>query len=186
MDNFGLSILICRVAGGNLECLEDIFHEMKDSVYAFAYTVTRQKQAAEDILQETMLQIAESAKRFKLYGNPRAWVMTIARNIAFNFIRQTGRETELNENISDGAVPLEHWVTGELSAVSLLDSLTLSEREIVVLHVISGLKHREIAKLLDIPLGTVCWKYNQSMKKLKENYIVGESVQKQSFFTHRI
>ena len=41
------------------------------------------------------------------------------------------------------------------------------ERNIIVLHVLSGLKHREIAKILDMPLATVLSKYHRGLKKLK-------------------
>ncbi len=41
------------------------------------------------------------------------------------------------------------------------------EKEIVILHSVGDLKHREIAKLLDKPLGTVTWTYNQAIKKLR-------------------
>lgn len=168
VDRFALSVGIRRIAGGDLDALEEIFKEMKNSIYAFAYMYVGDRQTAEDILQETMLQIAESAKNFRVYGNPRAWIMAIARNIAANWLRKTGRETEFSENFADRSTPFEYRVTGELSALSLLESLTIREREIVVLHVISGLKHREIAKILNIPLGTVCWKYSESIKKLRE------------------
>ena len=53
------------------------------------------------------------------------------------------------------------------SALKLLDE---TERRIVILHAASGLKHREIAKQLDIPLPTVLSKYARAIKKLKKTY----------------
>ena len=46
--------------------------------------------------------------------------------------------------------------------------LNSEELEIVLLYVVSGYKHREIAKILDKPLGTILWSYNNSIKKLKK------------------
>ena len=43
-----------------------------------------------------------------------------------------------------------------------------TERQIVILHVLWGYKHREIASLVDQPLGTVTWKYNNALKKLRK------------------
>ena len=50
---------------------------------------------------------------------------------------------------------------------AILAQLTQDEREIVVLHVVTGLKHREIAELLEMPLPTVLSKYRRSLKKLE-------------------
>ena len=50
---------------------------------------------------------------------------------------------------------------------ALLAQLAQDEREIVVLHVVTGLKHREIAELLEMPLPTVLSKYRRSLKKLE-------------------
>lgn len=49
----------------------------------------------------------------------------------------------------------------------MLAQLAQDEREIVVLHVVTGLKHREIAELLEMPLPTVLSKYRRSLKKLE-------------------
>lgn len=50
---------------------------------------------------------------------------------------------------------------------SMLAFLTDEERQIVTLHALTGLKHREIAALLELPLPTVLSKYNRALKKLK-------------------
>ena len=49
-----------------------------------------------------------------------------------------------------------------------LNTLTVEERQVVLLHAVSGLKHREIAKLLEMPLPTVLSKYRRSLSKLKK------------------
>ena len=49
----------------------------------------------------------------------------------------------------------------------LMRTLTPEEREVVVLHAVSGLKHREIAALLDQPLSTVLSRYNRAIKRLQ-------------------
>ena len=65
---------------------------------------------------------------------------------------------------------LEQRLTPEDRQVlhALLDSLDSQERRIVVLHAVAGLKHREIAALLELPLSTVLSKYSRSLKKLRK------------------
>ena len=52
---------------------------------------------------------------------------------------------------------------------ALLQRLEPQERQIVVLHAVAGLKHREVAQLLEMPLSTVLGKYSRSLKKLKKS-----------------
>lgn len=176
MDNFKLGIMIRCIASGDLSGLEDIYNVMKDSIYAVIFMYIRNKQIAEDILQETILQIIDSSENFKIFNNPKAWIITIARNISVDYLRKQNRETELDENIADKKISLEYKITGKISALSMLEALPLDQREVVVLHVISGFKHKEISKILNIPLGTVCWRYNAAIKKLKQLYSEEEAV----------
>ncbi|OPZ94966.1 MAG: ECF RNA polymerase sigma factor SigH [Firmicutes bacterium ADurb.Bin419] len=166
MDKFYLSTLIYRVSEGDIRALEKIFNEMKDSIFAFVLMRTNNRQLSEDILQETMLQIYNSAKSYKKFSNPKAWILTIARNNAVSAIRKTSREQELNIQKDNNTTSL--LIDSKINAMEMLSVLSEDQREIVILHAISGLKHKEIAKLLDIPLGTVCWKYNESIKILRK------------------
>ena len=102
-------------------------------------------------------------------GSPMAWILTIARNLSLMELRRGTRETTLGD---------EEWctvpadtprVTAEDRIVleEALAALTDDERRVIMLHVTSGLKHREIASLLELPLSTVLSKYNRAMKKLR-------------------
>lgn len=168
MDNLSLAASIRRVADGDMAALEDIFLTTKDSIYASALVLLGSKQGAEDAVQETMVEVARCAGQFR-GDNAKAWVLRIAHNEAVSFLRKRGRETPLDESLEDvlgdsGMAAAD----GQLGAAELLDSLPQNCREIVVLHVVAGLRHREIAKLLHLPLGTVCWRYSESMKILKQ------------------
>lgn len=165
MENTQLSALIRRTADGDLGALEAIFVEMRDGIFSFTLMRTGNRSLAEDILQETILQVHDSAKNYRRFSNPRAWILTIARNLSVSALRKTSRETELSDEIeqNDGFSTESH-MDGQIDAAAMISGLPPQEREIVVLHAISGLKHREIAKLLGLPLGTVCWKYNETSR----------------------
>ena len=60
----------------------------------------------------------------------------------------------------------------------VLQTLAEDERQIVVLHTVSGLKHREIAEFLKMQLSTVLSKYNRSLKKLNEKLTKGAGYEK--------
>lgn len=169
MDNKQLSSLIKQAASGDIKALENIFFEMKDKIFSFLIMYGFSRQLAEDVLQETILQVYYSSKSFKRFDNPKSWILTIARNQAISAVRKTKRETVLSDDIiyiTDNT-DIEFEICGRSQAASILSNLSQCERQIVVLHVISELKHKEIAKLLGLPLGTVCRKYNESIKKLQ-------------------
>ena len=53
---------------------------------------------------------------------------------------------------------------------NLKNTLNEDEREIVIMHVIGDMKYREIAEVIGTPIGTISWKYNEAIKKLKNKY----------------
>lgn len=172
VENTQLSTLIRRTADGDVGALEEIFIAMRDAVFSFVLMRTGNRQLAEDVLQETMLQLYDSARNYRRMNNPRAWILTIARNLAVSAWRKTNREIELSNQLEQAtSSSLESHVDGQIDAAIMLAVLPPDERQIVVLHAIAGLKHKEIAKLLGIPLGTVCWKYSESLNKLRQQVL---------------
>ena len=95
--------------------------------------------------------------------------MTIVRNLSLDRLRQQARTEPLDwdqwqEQLSElPAVTHEDQMT----LTALLAALADQERQIVILHVLTGLKHREIAALLELPLATVLSQYSRALKKLR-------------------
>ena len=99
-----------------------------------------------------------------------AWIFTIVKNLTLNMIR-SGKyyaSDDISEynNLSDNFCT-EEMVENRMLIKEALSHLNDTERQIVVLHVLSGMKHTEIAALFSKPYGTVLWTYSSAMKKLK-------------------
>ena len=95
----------------------------------------------------------------------------IARNLSINEFNR--RKRELSFDISEDEYifgSVESTSEKELIVKEMLEFLKPEEQEIVILHVVGDLKHREIAAMLKKPLGTITWTYNQAINKLKEHY----------------
>ena len=160
--------LIRRIGQDDQNAFRAFYESTKNSVYGYALSILKNKQNAEDVMQETYLKIRENAPFYQPQGKPMAWVITIAKNLCFMKLREGVRAVQL---------PAEESETVDFSEVSetedrlvleaLMNRLSDGEREIVLLHAVSGLKHREIAKVLSLPLSTVLSKYSRAMKKLK-------------------
>ncbi len=161
--------LLQAVAQGGKEELGRLYHETSKAVFGFALSILKNTQDAEDILQEVYIRIWQSATQYSSRQKPMAWILTITRNLCLSRFKQNGKTLNMTP---------EQWetVAEDNSMFSVEDGLVLStmlshlnddDRQIVVLHAVGGLKHREIAAMLDIPSSTVLSKYSRSLKKLK-------------------
>ena len=161
--------LMQRVASGDDQAFEQLYRLTFRPVYSFLLSMTANQNDAMDILQETYIRVHGSAHLYKEQGNPMAWIMTIARNL---FLMEKRKKKALlvaadelearDEPCFDGIADHETKILLE----ELFTNLSEEERTIVVMHAICGFRHREIAEVMDLPLGTVLSKYNRSMKKL--------------------
>ena len=106
-----------------------------------------------------------------------AFLGRIARNLALMKLRERARTQDLpQEDWASFAID-SHDVTTEDRTVltAALSTLSDEERQIIMLHVTAGLKHREIAQLLELPLSTVLSKYRRALSKLKQKLEVGDA-----------
>ena len=101
-----------------------------------------------------------------------AWILTIVKNLALNKLRQSGKQGEsIEEQFHlESEENLAQNVENEMIISVLLHVLTDEEREIVVLHAQTGMKHREIAEILNLSLPTVLSKYSRALAKMRKRY----------------
>ena len=165
-----LDRLIHNIAGGDRDALAELYELTNKMVYSFALSVLKDIHDAQDILQDCYLHIYSSAGGYRGRGKPMAWILTITRNLCLKCIRSSARLVQFSEEewdtvARDGA---ESSVDDRITLSACMRSLGDTERQIVVLHAVSGMKHREISDLLQIPLPTVLSKYNRAIKKLRK------------------
>lgn len=160
---------LTRMAKGDLEALSTLYQQTKSALYGFTLSILKHPQDAEDILQEAYLHIYQNAARYQPGTKPLAWMFTITRNLALMKLRQQRHQRDFTEEQWENYFTDTMAFTSEDRMVlsALLQHLSSEERQIVVLHAISGFKHREIAALLELPLPTVLSKYRRALKKLQ-------------------
>ena len=164
-----LEQLLERVALGDTEALGALYGKTRGAVYGLALSILKSAHDAQDITQDTFVKVWEAAGSYRSQGSPMAWILTIARNLARTRLRQSVRFKELTEAEWEAIPAGASAVTAEDRAV-LQEALAIlgdAERQIVLLHASSGLKHREIAALLEMPLPTVLSKYHRALKKMR-------------------
>lgn len=159
--------IIIRLGEGDKSAFRELYQQTSGAVYGFALSILKNKQDAEDVMHDTYIRAYNGAVSYRPTGKPLAWMLTIVRNLCYNKIR----DNKICEDISQyddilrsetGHDPEERALIEQ--AISVLAS---DERQIVILHAITGMKHREIAKILNVPTGTVLSKYNRALRKMK-------------------
>ncbi|MCI9156978.1 MAG: RNA polymerase sigma factor [Lawsonibacter sp.] len=164
-----LDWLLLRTGQGDREAFAQLYSLTRGAVYALALSLLSDTQEAQDTAQDTFVKVWENAPAYRSQGSPMAWLLTITRNLALTRLRQSGRQTTLDAEEWNAIPATLPAVTSEDRVVlqEALARLSGEERQIVLLHAVTGLKHREIAQLLELPLSTVLSKYHRGLKKLK-------------------
>ena len=161
--------LFYKIDAGDRGAFCELYEKTSNAVFSYALSLLRNRDDAEDAMQETYLKIRSAAHLYCPCGKPMAWIFTIARNICLMKFRQKKHYS---------AVPLEE-ITEKIDCSQIKDRedrivletafqiLSHEECQVIVLHAVSGFKHREISGILQLPLSTVLSRYNRGMKKLR-------------------
>ena len=164
-----LDELLSGVAAGDREALAQLYRRTRTAVYGLALSYVKNAHDAQDVTQDTFVRVWDSAYQYKPQGSPMGWLLAVARNLALMKLRQGSRQEQLEDEEWD-AIPAESPAVTPADRQVLqqaMAALTDEERQVVMLHAVTGLKHREIAHLLEMPLATVLSKYHRALKKLR-------------------
>lgn len=157
-----------------------------DALYRTALRMTRNQSDAEDLVQEAYLRAIRSLDQYRDGTNLRAWLFRIMTNAYINDYRKRSRrpsssslddieEFYLYDHLIDSGVQPaserpEDIVLNRLTAddvLKALDSLSDEFRHVVLLADVEGFTYREIAEILDIPVGTVMSRLYRARRKLQ-------------------
>lgn len=175
MDKKELDKYMILFRAGDESAFEVIYEETRRGLFAFVLSVCKNYHLAEDVVQSTYIKIRAAIGSYQPGSNALAWMFTIAKNLTLNELQKRKREVSTDFTAATGA-EYGHYTMDENLGSNLLDvvvkNLSPSEAQIVLLHLVNGYKHREIAEMTKKPLGTVLWSYRNALAKLKK--ILGE------------
>ncbi len=136
-----------------------------DRLYAAAFNITRQRQDAEDAVQEALLRLFRSDKEFESEEHIKAWLIRVTINIAKSTCTSFWHRNRVPYEDHMDEIPFEDESDRELMEAVL--SLPDKYRIIVHLYYYEGYKTREIAEILKLSENTVKTRLLQSRKLLK-------------------
>lgn len=136
------------------------YEKHKTGIYRYILSMTHDRQLAEDVLQDTFVQLLTDGIRFEP-GREQAWLYRVARNKCFNILKRQKKQSELQSP----AVASENlnWEFLEMIA-----PLSAKEQEIVTLKMIGGFSHKEIAKITGKTVAATKKCYERAIQKLRE------------------
>ncbi len=162
-------VYIEKLKEHNDEAFDYIYQMTKKGVYAVIFSIVRDYDETEDIMQDVYMKMIRSLHQYQPNTNFYNWLLQIARHSAIDYYRRKSKETTYQAEDYDQTFQSKIPDPAETDAFeSMMQILDEEERMVVLLKVIDQMKHREIAKLMNKPIGTILWIYQKAMKKLKE------------------
>jgi RNA polymerase sigma-70 factor, ECF subfamily len=180
--------LLVQFCQGQTEAFGVLVRRYERELYGYLRRYLGDSSLADDVFQNTFLQLYIKSGKYEQGRPVRPWLYTIATHQAIDALRRNGRHQALSldqkrDELPDGEVrslielletrgpgPVEQ-VQGEERRERVrasVDRLAPFLREVVLLAYYQGLKYREIAEILDIPVGTVKSRLHAALVKLQE------------------
>ena len=155
-------------SSNNKVAFETLYKQYNKLVYRIAFTILKNKEDSEDIVQAVFSKIYSLPKDKLPIDNIATWIYSVAKNEAISLFRKRKNTIDLDcmYEIADSDDEINRIVDQDRYN-RILSKLNDKEKEVVSLKILTNLTFDEIAKLLDEPAGTVKWRYYKSIHTLK-------------------
>jgi RNA polymerase sigma-70 factor (ECF subfamily) len=169
--------LLAMVGQGDQAAFEAVYDRVAAPVFGLIRRVLRDSAQAEEVAQETLLEVWRTAARFdRARGSAVTWVMTIAHRRAVDRVRSEVAAAEREARAASAAVPVPADEVAEAVESSLeaervsrcLDGLTDLQRESITLAYYAGYSYPQVASALGVALGTVKTRIRDGLKRLRD------------------
>jgi RNA polymerase sigma-70 factor, ECF subfamily len=171
--------LISFVGQGDAEAFTTLYDRHSHAAFSLAYRVMGERQAAEDLVQDTFLKLWRSATSYRPErGSVRTWLLSIVRNRGIDQIRSQASRRRTQETFEASAPRsqpseafAETWRNSQRNQVrEALDTLPPEQLKILELAYFSGYTHVQISELVDVPLGTMKGRMRLGLKKMRDYF----------------
>ena len=171
--------LLMRTGQGDGESLKQLYSRFSGVLFSTAFRVLNNVKDAEDVVQESFVQIWEKAHLYDLRrGKPLTWAMTLTRNKAIDRLRRVQRRTRLHDEVATESAVWKGTTESDTSDVAATHDtqrivrnaviqLSPDQRRAIELAFFGGLTQHEVARQLGEPLGTVKARIRRGMMKLR-------------------
>ena len=163
-----LKKLFYEVKTGNKQVIEEIYKKYNKIIYGIAFSILKNKEDSEDIVQIFFSKLYSLEVNKLPNNNESSWIYTTTRNESINFLKKKRNNIDYDSMYEIVETNNEiNQIIDKDSYNRIISKLNDIEKQIISLKILADLSFGEIGKLLNIPTGTVKWKYYKSINTLK-------------------
>lgn len=147
---------------------EEFYTKYNKLIYKIAFSILKNKSDAEDITQIVFEKIYSMDKEKLPTKNETSWIYSVTKNETLNYLKSNRNNINLDDiyEIEDNNQEISKIIDQE-NYNRLISKLNDNEKEIISLKIISNFSFEEIGKILNMPTGTVKWRYYKAINTLK-------------------
>jgi len=171
--DYDIALLQC--AAGDEAAVALIYRSEARRLRAVAHRIVRSRERADDVIHDAFVQILRDARSFDpLRGSARAWIYAIVRNTALKSYRSAARETAVDNDVLFSMRDFEEVAESALETTdyadlrNCLEALEPNRRASLIMAIVDGQTHTEIATALGVPIGTVKSWIRRELVSLRE------------------
>lgn len=191
MDTKSMENIIQRLKAGDITAFDEFYAATKEKVYRTVYILAVNKQEVEEIVNEVYFQIWKSISNYDEAFPFSYWI----NGLVFRQVKQWRLKAWKRKNLLEKLLNNKHFLNdgdtgtdlliGERrkSLLSTIDTMSYKFKEVIVLYYFHDYNQREIAVILDIPIGTVKSRLHSALKYLRKYYMDINDLDKEEFFS---
>jgi len=166
--------LVARIRAGDQQAMSELYDRYAGVIYAVALRVLQDTAAAEDVLQDVLMQLWRSPDAFDASrGSLAAWLAVISRHRAIDRLRRRHPETDLEDCVIASGPDLREEAERSLvidQVRAVLAEMNPNQRTVLELAFFQGLTHSEIAEKTGEPLGTIKTRIRTGLQRLRARF----------------
>lgn len=176
-DGVSPSALLTRSGKGDTTAFADLYDATAARLFGLALRIVRNPALAEEVVQETYLQVWQTAGRYEeSKGSAESWMMTMTHRRAVDRIRSTQVNNRQDTSYVQNNYQVEYDITSDAASTTLeavrareaLARLTTVQRQAIVLAYFGGYTYVEVAQIIGIPVGTTKSRIRDGLIRLRD------------------
>ena len=169
--------LVTRIRAGHVDAIAELYERVGGELGALAQRLTGSRQDAEDVVHDVFLGLPEALKRYDERGQFDAWLRRVTARVALTRIRSGQRRRERGLGTELQHAPTALSLDDKVTLATAIDALPDTLRAIIVLKMIEGYSHEEIATLLGITPRASEQRLHRAVKALRTQFTDSSSSQ---------
>ena len=172
-----ISLLVTRIRAGQTDAMGELYERVGSELGALAQRLTGSRPDAEDVVHDVFLGLPEALKHYDERGQFDAWLRRVTARVALTRVRSRNRLHERGLGAELHHAPTAVSLDDKVALATAIDALPDSLRVIVVLKMIEGYSHEEIAALVGITPRASEQRLHRAVKALRTQFTSSSSSQ---------